>query len=339
MGGNFNPLDPVSQATKAVSGGGKGGNPPPAPNYGGAAQQQQASQFVNQYTPYGSQTFSQDPSSPSGFRSNINLDPQAQGALNSQLALSSGLGNLAQGQLGNVEQQYSKPMDMSSVQGVADKAYGAMTSRLDPQWQTRQTQQETQLTNQGLRPGDEAWDNAMRDFNNARNDAYQQANLGAIQTMPQTYQLALSQYEQPLNQLNAIRSGAQVQNPQFQQFGQAPYLGAAQAQGQYAGDVYNAQVGQQNAMMSGLFGLGSAGVGAYGAMNAAPLIALGSDRRLKSNIKRIGTHPELGIGIYEYDIFGKHDYGVMADEVEKIKPEAVTRHPKYGYQMVYYRML
>ena len=64
---------------------------------------------------------------------------------------------------------------------------------------------------------------------------------------------------------------------------------------------------------------------------------MGSDRRLKSNIKRIGTH-KLNIGIYEYDIFGKHQIGVIADEVEAIMPDAVITHPS-GYKMVNYSMI
>jgi hypothetical protein len=62
-----------------------------------------------------------------------------------------------------------------------------------------------------------------------------------------------------------------------------------------------------------------------------------SDRRLKSNIERIGTH-KLGIGVYEYDIFGERQQGVMADEVEKVMPEAVVMHPS-GYKMVKYGLL
>jgi hypothetical protein len=62
-----------------------------------------------------------------------------------------------------------------------------------------------------------------------------------------------------------------------------------------------------------------------------------SDRRLKSNIERIGTHP-LGIGIYEYDIFGEHQIGVMADEVKQVMPEAIINHLS-GYMMVDYGML
>ena len=63
-----------------------------------------------------------------------------------------------------------------------------------------------------------------------------------------------------------------------------------------------------------------------------------SDRRLKKNIKRIGTHP-LGVGIYEFDyIWGEHATGVMADEVKLVRPEAVIRD-KSGYDMVDYSKL
>jgi hypothetical protein len=63
-----------------------------------------------------------------------------------------------------------------------------------------------------------------------------------------------------------------------------------------------------------------------------------SDRRLKKNIKRIGTHP-LGIGLYEFDyLWGQHAIGVMADEVKSVRPEAVLHHPD-GYDMVDYSKL
>lgn len=302
-------------------------SPPPAPDYTGAAQATAAGNRVSQYTPYGSQVYSPDPNNPGQFQSNITLNPQAQKTLDSNLSLSSGLGDIATSQLGRVADQYSRPMDINSVQATQDKAYQALTSRLDPQWDQRQAQTETQLMNQGLTPGSEAYDNAMRNFNEGRNDAYQQANLGAIQTAPQTYQLENAQYMQPLNTLNAIRTGAQVQNPTF---GGTPaganYLGAAQAQGQAAQGLYNAEVGQANSFNSGLASIGAA---------AVPFMF--SDRRLKSNIKRIGTH-SLGIGIYEYDIFGGHQTGVMADEVESVMPDAVTIHPS-GYKMVNYGRL
>ena len=66
-------------------------------------------------------------------------------------------------------------------------------------------------------------------------------------------------------------------------------------------------------------------------------ICIASDRRLKSNIKRIGTH-RLGIGLYEFTIFGRRETGVMADEVLAVKPEAVILDES-GYYKVCYDML
>lgn len=62
---------------------------------------------------------------------------------------------------------------------AGDAIYGRATSRLDPQWEQRASDMETKLWNQGLRPGDEAYDRAQGDFDRARNDAYEQAQYGA----------------------------------------------------------------------------------------------------------------------------------------------------------------
>jgi hypothetical protein len=78
--------------------------------------------------------------------------------------------------------------------------------------------------------------------------------------------------------------------------------------------------------------LGSAVGGVAGMFNPATVFK--SDRRLKSNIKRVGTH-ELGIGINEYDIFDRRERGVMAQELLEVKPEAVYHRPD-GYMMVDY---
>ena len=70
-----------------------------------------------------------------------------------------------------------------------------------------------------------------------------------------------------------------------------------------------------------------------------------SDPLLKENLVRIGSHP-LGIGLYLFDYkpeyrdacgYGRQ-FGVMADEVEEIMPEAVSVHSN-GYKMVDYALL
>lgn len=62
-----------------------------------------------------------------------------------------------------------------------------------------------------------------------------------------------------------------------------------------------------------------------------------SDIRLKSDIKKIGTH-KLGIDLYEYTIMGKRQTGVMAHELLKVKSEAVRQNLD-GYYYVNYSLI
>jgi hypothetical protein len=86
-----------------------------------------------------------------------------------------------------------------------------------------------------------------------------------------------------------------------------------------------------------LLGLVAAGLFSVFTSPSEAAYARWSDMRLKSNIIQIGTGP-LGLGIYEYDIFGKREVGVMAQEVEKVRPDAVIT-TKSGYKMVRYDRL
>lgn len=180
-------------------------------------------------------------------------------------------------------------------------------------------------------------------YNQAQNQQYNQ-NLQSAQFSNQAsdaqYQRDLAQYNQPLNRIAALMSGSQIQNPQFQAYsGQnvqaSPLFQAAQAQGQYGLDQYGIKANQANSSSQGLYGLLGAGAGAIG--QAGGFAAMFSDRRLKSNIVFVGSHPK-GFGVYEYDIFGRHEIGVLADEVERLMPEAVFEHPS-GFKMVDYGAL
>ena len=317
-------------------------SPPPAPDYTGAAtataagnlQAAQAAQqgnLINQNTPYGTLTYTQDPTSrfstgnPS-YTSDINLNQTGQQLLDYSNQSQLGLGALQTGATQNVADTMGKPFDLGSVQDTADASYKAQTARLDPQWSQNSEMNDAKLANQGIVPGTKAYDDQMRTFNQAKNDAYSQATQAAISTEPQTYQLAAAAYNQPLNELNAIRTGSQVTNPTFnnatpqQQTTAGPnYLGAATATGQYNQGLYNAQVGQQNATTSGLFSLGGAG------MNAFMLGA--SDVRLKKDIHKVADDPR-GFGHYTFRYKWDKSYespriGVMAQEVEKVMPDAV----------------
>lgn len=145
----------------------------------------------------------------------------------------------------------------------------------------------------------------------------------------------------PLNELNAVRSGTQVNVPGFQ----APQMNAPQGLGTpdvmgaynnaYQGqvDAYNAQVGSDNAMLGGLGGIINAGLA--NPQSVAQLFAFLSDADLKENAEIVGQTPG-GANIYEYDIFGRRERGVMAQELLQTQPEAVYQDPESGFFMVDY---
>ena len=166
---------------------------------------------------------------------------------------------------------------------------------------------------------------AQQANNAAQNQQYAQ-NLGNSQ-----FGMALRQ--QPINEVIGLMGGSQIQLPQFQgyqgtQVAPAPTFAGLQAQGQADMSRYGIQQAGNNATTQGLFSaLGTAAM-------FAPKF---SDRRLKSNIVQVGTHP-LGIGIYEYDIFGNRERGVMADEVATVMPDAIVPHES-GFMMVNYGKL
>jgi hypothetical protein len=78
--------------------------------------------------------------------------------------------------------------------------------------------------------------------------------------------------------------------------------------------------------------------------DATNMMVTMSDPALKENIERIGEHP-VGFGLYLFDYkqefisFGAgRQFGVMADEVERFVPEAVTVGA-HGYRTVNYALL
>ena len=97
-------------------------------------------------------------------------------------------------------------------------------------------------------------------------------------------------------------------------------------QAAFAGAQAQSQAGMFGGLMSAAGSLGGAAI-------------MASDSRLKRNIKRIGTHI-TGIGIYCYNyIWGDTMHiGVMAQELQKVKPEAVIE-TESGYLAVDYNKL
>ena len=99
-----------------------------------------------------------------------------------------GVSSLQAGQYNSPELQKSLDYSGASEVGQAgdyrnqaeDAMYNRRTSRLDPQFEGRQEALEVKLNNQGLRPGDQAYDSAMQSLGMERTDAYSAAQNEAI---------------------------------------------------------------------------------------------------------------------------------------------------------------
>jgi hypothetical protein len=317
-----------------------------------AAQTATAANRVNQITPYGSLTYAETGTDSRGnpiWTATQALSPAQQQLLDYQNQTSMGLGKLAGQGLGYVENMLNTPFDTSKLPTTGfnpSQSYqDAYMQRLQPQIQQGQERLQQRLANQGIDIGSEAYDRAMQAQAKAENDLLLGATTQGFGVGQQARQQALQEQaylrNEPLNTLSAVRTGAQVQGPQFVNSAQqantagADILGAQQMQyNAQMGDFNQKQAAQQN-FNQGLMGLGGAGIMAF------------SDIRTKENIKQVHWLPN-GLPVYEYEYkaeFKDHPLaghgkfvGVMAQEVEAVYPQAVTTLEN-GYKAVNYGLL
>jgi hypothetical protein len=349
-GGGFLGLGPAPKA-------------PAPPDYSGAAQATAqgnieaarlavAANRVNQYTPYGSLEYTMSGEDKYGnpmWSATQKFSPEQQKLLDIQNQLSYGVGQLGTKGLEYVQQQLENPFDVSQLPSIginpSETYTDAYLRRLAPQMQQSRDRLEQQLANQGIQIGSEAYDRAIRNFDQKQNDLMlgattQGFDVGNRARAAQFAELAYRRNE-PLNVLSALRTGSQVTSPTYvnsaqQATTQGPDLLAASQMG------YNAEMGDFNAKQAaqanlnqGLYSLAGAGMMKY------------SDVRLKENIKPVGvmangltlysfeykdevkSHPLAGDGIH---------VGVMAQEVEQVFPYAVKTLDD-GYKVVDYGLL
>lgn len=326
---------------------GKSSSAPPPPDYKGAAEATAAGNRVNQVTPYGNLTYTEGPRDSKGnptWTANVSLSPDQQRLLEQQNRTSLGLGDLQEQGLGYVERMISNPFDTSGLAQTGINAGEQMSEsvmrRLQPTLQMEQQQFDAQMANQGIPLGSEAYANAKRMFDERQNDKLTSAIIQGTETGMRARTQGFNELgymrNEPINTLSAIRSGSQVTNPNFVTTPAGPdYLGAAQSGYNAQLAASNAQNAAKNSFTGGLMQLG-------GTLGAAAIM---SDIRTKENIKAIGWLPN-GLPVYEYEYkpefkdeagHGKF-VGVMAQEVELVKPEAVITRPD-GYKMVNYGAL
>jgi hypothetical protein len=313
------------------------------------------------------------------------------------------------GDVGQVPGTLANAGDITRTYGPADnfsadraRVEEALFQRMSPQLELDRQRLEQRLADQGIRYGDQAWQNAMNDFNRQltdvrlgitaaggaeqqrmmdmaakeagfQNAAQQQAYAQFLQTGQfgaQTQQQRFAQEQarinaynnaiaqnlarnqsifnaqnalrnqniaeqyalrgQPINEITALLSGSQVQQPKFADTAQNQIATtdiAGLINQRFQQDLANTQLQNQN--VNQLLG---------GILGAAGQIGKGfalSDRTMKEDIEKMGSvyaagpHGEKPLPIYEYsykqDPTSTRHVGPMAQDVEKIDRRAVRK--------------
>jgi hypothetical protein len=306
--------------------------------------------MVNQRGPDGSLTYNQvgsymDPSTGKmipRYEAVTQLSETAQQRFDTTNAAQQNMANIAKLLSGQIESTAGQPVSYDGLPELAGSGgyeatrkstEDAIYSRLNPQLERARASRETDLANRGIRIGSAAYDRAMEGVGQNENDARMQAILAGGQEQSRMAGLDSAARAQllgertgaanePINRLSALLSGSQVSKPQYQTYqpGQIATTDVSSLINQgYGQQMQNYQIKNQNYQdtIGGLFGLGRSAI-------------MASDERFKKDIKPMGVAKGHKVYSYRYqnedDDAPKH-VGVMAQEVEKTRPDAVINTP------------
>jgi hypothetical protein len=309
-----------------------------------AAGMGQLMSMVNQAGPDGSLTYSQDGyrdfvdpftgrvSRIPGYTATTTLSDAQRGIKDNQDAAQFNMADLLRTLTGKFKGTLDQPfsLDNEDTENSIVDRYGR---RLNEHQGRDRESMEADMLARGIRPGSAAYDTFKRNQGEKENDAWNQIYINA---RDQAVNEKLTERNQPYQEFAALLNGSQIDQPQF---GSTP--GANVANTDYAGLVnqnYQNQLAAQQAkqssfdkMLGGMFGVAGAAAG-----NPALAPLMFSDRRLKTDISKVGkTNDGQNIYSYKYKRGSPMHLGLMAQEVEKRTPEAVI--DVGGFKAVDYR--
>lgn len=302
-----------------------------------------ANSYLNnfdQVTPDGSVTYTDngskqitDPSTGETYEIPIRtatttLSPEQQAIKDQSDATQLNLATIGNNQSGFLENYLSEPVKLNNEE-TESRLYELGKKRIDPRFDEGREALETRLANQGIGLGTEAYDRAFRNFGEQENDAYNQLLLSG---RGQAIQEQLTERNQPLNEISALMSGSQVSQPQFVGTNSAniattDYAGLVNQDYQNRLGIYNNELNQWNQGIGSIAQLGT---------------TLLSDERAKKDKEKIGSVDGMGLYSYRYkgaDKGSPKQMGLMAQEVKKKRPEAVSKRPDGLYQVDYAKAL
>lgn len=288
---------------------------------------------VNQTTPYGSLTYQQTGTNPDGtpiFSATTAYTPAVQNLFNTDVGTQTQMANAANTLAKNLGSSLSSAPNLGNS-ALVNQMMGWQNQYMQPIFNQQQAALNSQLANQGISQGSDAYNNAQNLFSRNVNNAYEQA---MAQDEGQAYNQALTSYEAPIQTLGTLLGESQPTSSVNQSLINTPQEQIQPADLESLVEQnYAQQLNNYQNTMSGLFSIPSAVLGGW----ARGGFAL-SDRRLKRDIDRIGSLND-GTPIYRFRYLNDQamHIGVMAQDIKKTKPDAVFTTPE-GFMLVDYEL-
>src|SRR5262245_39907945 len=178
---------------------------------------------MNQVTPEGSLTYTQTGTSSyydpllkkqvtlPRFTATQKLSPEGEALRQQELQFDKMYNDIALAQTGRIGTHLSEPFDYNAgeYEGWAGNLYDTLNKESN---QRQSDALDQKLKSQGLMPGSAAYDDAMKNTVTAQNRDRTAFMLDAYNTGLNT---ALTMRNQPINEISALISGGQVQQPSF----------------------------------------------------------------------------------------------------------------------------
>jgi hypothetical protein len=227
----------------------------------------QGSSMINQSGPTGSLNYSVTGYTPQGtpiYTANTSLTPAQQNLLEQMQGTQKTAGGQAGSLLSGANYGSESPSQAigDMTHGLVGQMMGQETSFLQPFFDTQTSQLDAQLKNQGLQPGNPAYDNAMRQ--NQTNQGLQ-VNQFLASAMPAEQQIAATQYQMPMTMAESLASFGAPSSPTTGFTSSLPGMSAPNTSADLTSMVtaqqnqYQAQQAQYDAMIKALGGIAGAG--------------------------------------------------------------------------------
>ena len=262
--------------------------------------------------PYTGQTYNLP-----SFTATQKLSAPAQAIFDTTQGAKGNLATAAKALSGNVVGDLSQPWN-ADTSAIEKRIFELGSSTLDPTFARQRDDLQTQLSNQGIKLGSDAYTRAMNEQGQTQGQAY---NDLALRGRGQAFNELQAQRNQPLNELSALLSGSQVSQPNYQtnQPSQIPTTdNAGLINANYAQKLaaWQQEAASRGGLLGGLFDIG-------GTLGSAAIM---SDERTKTDVKKVGkTDDGQPIYKFRYKSGGPIQMGLMAQDVEKKKPGAVKK--------------